>query len=89
MKTEATITTFTRKAGIGSVINSKQKELSRQLAAFYSAMIEEQVTPEKAVRIANAQAAFIAMLLCSTGSLLYSAACAAWFAIALLKCRQG
>lgn len=88
MKTEATITTFDRKAGIYSVINGKQKELSRQLAAFYSDMIEEQVTPEKAVRIANAQAAFIAMLLCGTGSLLYSAVCAVWFATALLRCRQ-
>lgn len=88
MKTEVTIPTFSRKAGIGSVINDKRRNMLRVLADLYSTLLEEKVTPGKAARIVNAQLAFVALILCGACSLLCSAMCTAWLVVALLRCRQ-
>lgn len=87
MKTEFTMQEMSRKQGIGRMVDARRREVCRVLAALYGAVLEEEVSPERAARIAHAQVAFVALMLCGAASLLCSAACVAWFVAALLRCR--
>lgn len=55
------------------------------IASFYSEILEEEVNTRKAVKMLNAQAAFLSALLTSGGPLIVFAACVGWFGISLLK----
>lgn len=57
------------------------------MARLYGGLLDEEVSPQRAARLLNAQAAFIATLLCGGGPLWAAVPCAAWLVAALLRCR--
>ena len=68
---------------VASSLNNRRTGILKAIAKAYSGMLEEEVT-----RILNAQAAFVAVLLCGAAHPVLSLACVGWFATALLKCRS-
>ena len=73
---------------VASSLNNRRTGILKAIAKAYSGMLEEEVTVETAARILNAQAAFVAVLLCGAAHPVLSLACVGWFATALLKCRS-
>lgn len=56
------------------------------IAKFYSDIMEEEISAKRTLRIMNAQAAFLGILL-TAGSPFVCAPCVAWFAAALKACK--
>lgn len=57
------------------------------IANMYSNMLEQEVSTKQTWCLLNAQAAFVALLLCSCGPLTLTLLSAGWFVSALLKCK--
>ncbi len=58
-----------------------------KLAQLYSYLLEEKVSPRRALRILNASAA-IGMLVCSAGNLFVMSLLLVWAALACNSCRK-
>lgn len=76
----------TVRAALGAA-NQWQGRVMNAMARLYSGLLDEEVSPQRAARLLNAQAAFVATLLCGGGPLWAAVPCAAWLVAALLRCR--
>ena len=64
------------------------KAFSAAIAAWYSDMLEQNVTERQAIAMVKAQLAFFALILPLELGMVYRAAALALFASALLQCRR-
>lgn len=67
---------------MSNAIVEKMEHKVTPIAKFYSKIMEEEITPAHTLRILNAQAAFIGILLTAAAPVA-CAGCVAWFAAAL------
>lgn len=58
------------------------------IAALYSTMLEEEVSVARAKQLLNAQAAFLALIICSCGPILLTFLAIAWLYTAIRSCRR-
>lgn len=59
-----------------------------RLAALYSRLLEEPVTPRRTLRLLHAQLAALTLLMMGTPSLLLGMLLLAWTALAVWQCRK-
>ena len=59
------------------------------LATWFSQMMEEEVSPQQALRLVHAQLAFAALVLAGGASPLVAVLLFAWFALSVWQCAAG
>lgn len=59
-----------------------------RLAALYSALLEEPVSPIRTLRILNAQLALFVLCLTANASIVVTAICLVWFALSIYACKK-
>lgn len=59
----------------------------QSIANVYSNILEQEISTQQTWCLLNAQAAFLALLLCSCGPIVLTLLSFVWFVSALLKCK--
>lgn len=65
-----------------------QNPFIKQLSEFYSAVLEEPVTPDRTLRLVHAQAAVCALFVCSTTHLIVTVLLTAWAGLAVYAAKN-
>lgn len=58
------------------------------LAALYSALLEEDISPIRTLHILNVQIAFFALCLTANAGIAVVAVCLIWFALSIYACKK-
>jgi hypothetical protein len=86
MKTQV-ITPATRTNGLRTLWNAfLASQVMTTLAAWFSQMMEEEVSPQQALRMVHAQLAFAALVLLGGQGPLVAVLLFAWFALSVWQC---